>query len=230
MSWEVERATGPAGALHAGSAAELGRQRLVRVLDADRPAVVLGAAQPDSDVDRGRAERLGLEIARRRSGGGAVLVGPGECVWVDLLIRRDDPLWVDDVGAAMHWVGETWTRALGRGELWKGPLVTTAWSSLVCFAGVGPGEVLGPRPPGPAGSGRRALGPKIVGVSQRRTREGALFQTAALLRWRPLDLLGVLTVDPSERSRAAAALEGAATVIGPASPSEVVAALVDALP
>lgn len=233
--WEVERVTGRAADLHAASAELVsGRpRRRVRVLDADRPAVVLGAAQSDAEVDRGRAARLGVDVARRRSGGGAVLVGPGECVWVDLVIPRDDPLWADDVGAAMRWVGELWASALGRGEVWAGPMLDTPWSGRVCFAGVGPGEVVAPAPVSPPRSGsgpRSALGPKLVGVSQRRTRGGALFQTAALLRWRPRQLLEVLTLDGAERSRAAEALAGAAEPIGSATSAEVVAALVDALP
>ncbi len=53
------------------------------------------------------------------------------------------------------------------------------WSDRVCFAGVGPGEVL-------------YDGTKLVGVSQRRTRSGARFQCVLLHRWRPERLIGLL--------------------------------------
>ena len=42
-------------------------------------------------------------------------------------------------------------------------MVTTPWSDLVCFAGLGPGEVL-------------LDGRKLVGLSQRRTRNGVRIQ------------------------------------------------------
>ena len=230
--WSLQRMVGPAGELHAMSGRLLEGAgpggRIVRVLHAERPAVVLGAAQPGSDVDAGRAARLGVDVARRRSGGGAVLVGPGESLWVDIAIPRGDPLWSDDVGAAMAWIGDAWVSALeavgaGPAERWAGRLVSSPSSDKVCFAGVGPGEVL--RPPArvagsPAGrsgvpfAGRGLLGPKVVGISQRRTRAGALFQTAVLLRWRPLDLLDVLVMEPAERARAADQLAGVAEAVG----------------
>ena len=53
------------------------------------------------------------------------------------------------------------------------------WSPLVCFAGVGPGEVL---------LGRR----KLVGISQRRTRNGSRFQCMVHVRWSPDVLVGLL--------------------------------------
>ena len=56
----------------------------------------------------------GIEVVRRRSGGGAVLLVPGEVLWVDVVVPRDDALWDDDVGRATHWLGELWVRALTR--------------------------------------------------------------------------------------------------------------------
>ncbi len=145
---------------------------------------MLGSTQKASEIDTAEARRRGLDVATRRSGGGAVAVGPAESVWVDLVIPPDDPLWGDDVAVAAWWVGDLWAEVLtGLGldglEVWKGPLQRTTWSSRICFAGLGPGEVH---------RGRR----KVVGVSQRRTRVGALFQTAVLLRWQPQDLIAVM--------------------------------------
>ncbi|HEV3402010.1 MAG TPA: hypothetical protein VG078_09350, partial [Acidimicrobiales bacterium] len=51
---------------------------------------------------------------------------------------------------------------------------------------------------------------KIVGVSQRRTRAGALFQCAALLRWAPGELVDLLALSDIRRRQATADLAGAA--------------------
>lgn len=252
--WEVEEVSGPAADLHAASAdlleapGEGSVTRRVRVLHATSPAVVLGSGQSDEVVDRARADRFGIEVARRRSGGGAVLVGPGESVWVDLLVPRSDPLWSDDVRVSMGWVGEVWSEALAGLvpvglSVWRGAMLRTPWSDLVCFAGVGPGEVLATSPPGggrlrgerdPPGCGgavprRGRPGPKLVGVSQRRSRSGALFQSSALLRWRPLDLLDVLALDPAARREAAVDVGSAACGLGSLRSETVVAAFLAAL-
>ena len=57
-------------------------------------------ADADGEVDHRVAGALGVEVVRRRSGGGAVLLLPGEFVWLDLVIPAGDPLWLDDVGQA----------------------------------------------------------------------------------------------------------------------------------
>ena len=163
-------------------------------VEVDRPALVLGSTQPDKVVDRERAAAAGVEVVRRRSGGGAVLLVPGEVIWVDVLVPAGDPLWQADVGKAFGWLGEVWREALARcgveAELHEGALVTTRWSRLVCFAGLGPGEVT-------------VGGRKMVGISQRRTRAGALFQCAALVEWEPSALLDLLVLPEADRSQAA---------------------------
>jgi lipoate-protein ligase A len=181
---------------------------------------VLGSAQPWEVADADACARAGVEIVRRRSGGGAVLLDPGAVLWVDLLIPRDDPLWDDDVGRASHWVGATWAKALTAlgvdAVVHTGALVRTAWSPLVCFAGLGPGElVVGDR--------------KVLGVSQRRSRHAARFQCALLGSWDPGRLLGLLPLAEAERADAATALAG---VAGPAGVQLADAAdvLLDALP
>ena len=161
------------------------------VLEATEAAVVLGSTQPGSVV------RPGTAAVRRRSGGGAVLVEPGGLVWVDVFLPAGDPLWEVDVGRAFAWLGRAWVGALGAGHPHAGPLVTTPWSKLVCFAGLGPGEVT-------------VDGAKVVGMAQRRTRAGALFQCAALLEWHPERLLDRLAVTEEERRRGAEELAGAA--------------------
>ena len=96
-------------------------------------------------MDQEACAAAGVEVVRRRSGGGAVLVDPSSLVWVDLVVAATDPLWSADVGRSMWWVGEAWAKALegaGFGDLsvWKGPMLRSAWSSLVCFAGLGPAK------------------------------------------------------------------------------------------
>ncbi|MCU1448121.1 MAG: biotin/lipoate protein ligase [Acidimicrobiales bacterium] len=156
--------------------------RTARVVEVTDRALVLGSTQPVVNPP-------GIDVVRRRSGGGAVLVGPGEVVWVDLLVPADDPLWEDDVGRSFHWLGRVWAGALaGLGVTdvaWHdGPLVCTPWCRQVCFAGLGPGEVT-------------VAGRKVVGLAQRRTRAGALFQCAALLRWDPATMADLLAL-PAE--------------------------------
>ena len=222
-SWTVTTASGAAADLHADSAAALnapGRGRLVRILEADRPTLVLGSHQPDALFDAPALDAAGVGLARRRSGGGAVLVGPGHVLWADFVITRGDPLWHDDVGRAAWWVGEAWARALaavgvGGGDVWKGALQASRWSPAICFAGLGPGEVT-------------VAGAKVVGVSQRRTTGAALFQTAALLRWSPADYLRLLA-DRPPGEEVPADLQSAATGVGTGRRDGLVPALLSAL-
>ncbi len=167
------------------------------------------------------AATAGIEVVRRRSGGGAVLLDPGAVVWVDAIIPAGDPLWDADVQRATWWIGEAWAAAIdkvgaGPARSWRGGMRATAWSGRVCFAGLGPGEVCrGPQ--------------KMVGVSQRRTRGAALFQTAALLSWDPARLLGLLRLDDGERAQGAIELAPLAVGIGPQRAEALVEALVDGL-
>lgn len=191
----------------------------MRLVEVAGRAVVLGSTQPDDTVDAAAAAAAGLDVVRRRSGGGAVLVGPGELVWLDAFVPAGDRLWSDDVGRAAHWVGRLWAGALrgvGVDATWHdGSLVGTPWSRLVCFAGLGPGEVC-------------VGGAKVVGLSQRRTRGGAWLSSAALLQWDPMALLAVLALTPADRERAAVQLADAAAPVGvPAADLE--AALLDSL-
>lgn len=150
--------------------------------------LVLGSAQRASDVDQRVADALGITVVQRRSGGGAVLLVPGEFMWLDLVIPSTDPLWLDDVGQAMVWVGELWQRAFSELGI-KATVNTTVttrqeapWSRQVCFAGLGFGEVV-------------VGGTKLVGISQRRTRAAARFQSLCHFRWRP-ELVAALVAAP----------------------------------
>jgi lipoate-protein ligase A len=218
--WRVVHERGPAADLHAASAGALNAPavgRLVRICTPTTPALVLGSHQPDSPFDPDRLESAGVELARRRSGGSAVLVGAGRILWVDFVIGRDDPLWDDDVGRAAWWVGGLWADALGAaglggGDVWVGPMRSCDWSKVVCFAGVGPGEV--------AVGGR-----KVVGICQRRTVRAALFQTAGLLEWDPEEYTSLMRPSGLDPAR----LRDAAGGIGAEAEDAAKAALLDRL-
>ncbi|MEM9518413.1 MAG: hypothetical protein AAGA37_03775 [Actinomycetota bacterium] len=143
------------------------------------PALVLGSTQPMDVVDLERAGAGGYEVTRRRSGGGSVWLAPGAQVWVDIWVPAGDPLWDDDVARAAVPIGTAWQsslRELGLGtglSVHDGGMQDRPWSALVCFAGVGPGEVVDRE------------GRKWVGISQRRTRTWIRLQTMAHRIWDP---------------------------------------------
>lgn len=202
--WRIEHRLGSPAFLH-GLALPDPLRRSVWVMGATSAAVALGSAQRPETVDRARAEAAGLDIVRRHSGGGAVLLQPGDMRWLDVLLPADDPYWDDDVGRSFLWLGEVWVEALASvgivGEVHTGAPVRGEWSSLVCFAGLGTGEVT-------------IAGRKAVGFSQRRTRSGARFQCMVHADWDPAPLLEVLALGPDERGRAAVALDEIATGVG----------------
>lgn len=203
--WIVERRAGPAAELHAAPMPDP-VVPAVWVLDATAPALVLGSAQREDHVDAAALERAGVDLVRRRSGGGAVFVVPGGSLWIDLLIPRGDPLWDDDVGRAMHWVGAAWSAALHDlgvdGRVHQGSMVRSEWSGHVCFAGLGPGEVTD------------AEHRKIVGISQRRTRAGARFQTVVHLgATRVDDVVDLLALGAEERAALREALRASTATL-----------------
>jgi len=196
--WEVDRRAGSPSELHAGwpQVEAQPTSRRVAVCRPDRPAVVLGSTQAEATVDRQRLASRGATLARRRSGGGAVWVAPDDPVWIDLWLPAGDDLWMTDVTVSFEWVGTVWSRALEAVGV-PGTVVhqgravpTTGWASLVCFGGLGAGEV--------SASGGR----KVVGLAQRRTRQGAWYHGAVYARWDPGPLLDVLAIADEARARA----------------------------
>jgi lipoate---protein ligase len=151
----------------------------------DRPAVVLGSRQHTDVLDLDACRAAGVEVAHRRSGGGLVHLVPGEVIWVDVIVPAGHPAASGDVRASMVWMGERWAEALRETgsssglSVHRGGMETSSWSDLLCFAGVGPGEVL-------------LDGRKLVGISQRRTRHGSRFQCAVHLHADPTRLLPLL--------------------------------------
>ena len=132
-----------------------------------------------------------------------MLVTVDDPVWIDVWIPSVDPLWHADVERAFDWIGSAWASALGRTGIEglsthrEGSAACTRWSKLVCFGGVGTGEVV-------TGDGR-----KIVGLAQRRNRHGAWFHGACVLLWDPAPLVDLLDLPEAERNEATADLAAA---------------------
>ena len=204
--WLIDRRRGSAAHLHALDWPDP-LARAVWILDVDASALVLGSTQATGDVDLVQLSRSGFELARRRSGGGAVLLEPDGSVWVDVFIPRGDPHWHDDLSHSFTWLGQAWAAALadlamGAGLVHQGGLVAGPYGRQVCFAGLGPGEVT-------------IGGVKVVGLSQRRTRAGARFQCVVYRAYDPAPLAALTDVVPAELppvlvvDRPAAAIESA---------------------
>lgn len=197
MTFSVVRRRESAAAFH-GREPERPFPRSVWVAEPTAPALVLGSTQHPDVVDP--AARI--DVVRRRSGGGAVLVAPGAQLWCDVLLPAEDRLWNADVGRSFLWLGDAWVAALAElgvpARRHEGAMVAGRWSKLVCFAGLGPGEVT------------TLEGAKLVGISQRRTRAGARFQCSVpLVPWDPARIVGLLDLSGSDRAEATADLLGA---------------------
>jgi lipoate-protein ligase A len=231
----VEDRVGDAAELHAGWPAAERRPDLagVAACRVTAPAVVLGSTQPELVIDRERVGEAGIAVTRRRSGGGAVLVTPDDPVWIDVWLPASHPLWCGDVGRAFDWLGDAWVDALatsgvtGLSAHRQGYVSCTRWSSLVCFGGIGTGEVA------------TADGLKVVGLAQRRNRHGSWFQGACVLRWDPAPLVDVLVMTAEEREACAADLGRAVVGVAelcestgspPVDRAGIVTAFIDALP
>jgi lipoate-protein ligase A len=221
------------------------RRRAAVVRAVPHPTLVLGSTQAADLVAPDALRERSVELVRRRGGGGAVYLEPGSHLWVDAWIPRDDVLWAHDVSVAAEWVGQWWIEALvgvgigtrnggGAGievrggsmagglSVHTGRSVPGALGDLVCFAGRGPGEVF-------------FDDRKIVGLSQWRSREGALFSSCAYLEWNAEPLLDLLSFDDVTRSELAGDLRDVAVGVGASSSSgrelaDVRARLSDAFP
>lgn len=160
----------------------------LRWYHATAPALVLGRGQGKLALHAGE-----LEVVTRFSGGGAVLLDEG-LLSLDVLLPSDHPLLGGDPLAVFDRVGHAWARALrslGVPDLTVHTGASTARRrgtpreqllAAVCYATIGRGEVL-------------ADGRKLVGLAQRRRRQGALVQCGLLRQWRPEPLLRALGAD-----------------------------------
>jgi len=190
----VEVRRGDAGELH-GDVGSIDPDGVtIRWCVPQAAAVVLGSRQSDDTVDPDRCAASGLAVVRRRSGGGAVLVDPEAAIWIDVLVPLPSRVIPDDLRASMVVVGRWWRAALDsvlRADttppadlaVHDGAVTAGEWGEVVCFAGLGPGEVT-------------LRGAKLVGLSQRRTRDLARFQSQVHLTDPTDRLVGVLSRRP----------------------------------
>lgn len=185
--WRAHEWSGPAGEFHER---DIFGRRSVWLCNVTSSVLVLGSSQKDTDIDPAAARRLNLDVARRRTGGGAVFLDPSDSIWIDVMIGRDDMLWTDDVSDSMIWLGQAfvdalspWVRASVRTERFD----AGADGKVVCFASSAPGEVF-------------AHNEKLVGISQRRGRWGARYQCVIYRRWSPEKWVDAIA-DPEVRER-----------------------------
>lgn len=170
--WQVHEWSGSARDFHGR---DLPMSTALWLVRAQSPSVVLGSSQREDSIDVVAANDAGFDVFRRRTGGGAVLVD-ATALWVDVMLPRDHPWWTDDVSASMLWLGESWARVLTQLSsaktfvVHRGAMMHSVVSDAVCFAGRAPGEVF-------------VSDKKIVGISQRRGREGARFQCVVYTTW-----------------------------------------------
>ena len=171
-------------------AMELPPERAMWWCQVDAPTLILGSTQSADDVNQNTAVECDVSVTRRRSGGGAVFVHPADSVWIDITISRDDPLWKDDVSESMLWLGECFVAALSpwvHAEVYRDSFSTEIDGRVVCFASSSPGEVF---------VGQN----KLVGISQRRGRDGARFQCVLYRQWKPGEWSSILaSVDVQSR-------------------------------
>jgi lipoate---protein ligase len=184
--WTIARRRSTASEFHALPIPD-DPQPQIWVHELTAPALVLGSMQRDDVVDRSACARAGVEVVRRRSGGGAVWLAPDEVVWIDMIIPRGVPGWSDDIHRPMVWLGHHLAEAFQRCgvddvNVHDGAMATTAHSRLICFDGLGPGELT-----------RGAA--KLVGISQRRTRDAARLQCCWYSAYRPESLTAMLRTD-----------------------------------
>jgi lipoate-protein ligase A len=182
----LETYRGTVAEFHASDLLAEARPRVVGYAAANA-ALVLGSRQQLDIVDCAACRDAGIEVVKRRSGGGVVLVEPGAMAWFDVVVPAADVRFqsvAGDVGASMRWLGGHIVTALaglgvGGTSVHAAAMTGGRWAEVVCFAGLGPGEVvLGAR--------------KLVGISQRRTRLGSRFQCMVHVRWSPHVLVGLL--------------------------------------
>lgn len=153
-------------------------------------AVVMGSAQKPSQFDQVTLRADGIQLAERRTGGGAVYIDPASMIWVDLWIPSSMELSKLAPRRLFSLVGQWWQRALANTglpiQMSPEPGAPNELSRLACWAGAGWGELW--------------LGDfKVLGLSQRRTRMGARVQTMVALDDSPIEVVRYLRADDATK-------------------------------
>ena len=141
--------------------------------------MVLGSTQNATQYLVDFCTANSLNLVKRASGGTGVILRRAQVIWIDVGLPSKDPLLEQDLSRSFHFLALAWLDALKsvgivQGQIHAGKMRRSLDFSQVCFAGVGPGEIL---------VGER----KLVGMAQRRSEHGAYFHTMAYLEF-PMDL------------------------------------------
>lgn len=169
----------------------------------DTPAIIMGCSQRPDEAQLQSAERAGLPIMRRGSGGGAVMAGPW-MLSVTLFIPEAHEIGSLNIIKIFSWLEKIWIQALNDcGVDCKGVDKTLIDQSKqiakqqevqwACYGSLSHGEVVSPD------------GRKLVGLAQIRKRKGVALVSG--LQLYPCDwhvLCDVVANDPSK----AAVLDG----------------------
>lgn len=211
-SWNEHHWHGTAGDFHSMN---LDAERALWWCDVSRSALIVGSSQSVSLIDEQCASRNGVDVVRRRSGGGLVYVDPVDSVWIDITIPVNDSFWAVDVTTSMMWLGQVFVDALSpwvKAEVYSSSYKAGDFGRAVCFASQSPGEVF--------------VGDhKLVGISQRRTRDGARFQCVVYRQWNPEPWLPCVA-----DAHAALGVERLQVATLAASATDIVAAVFNSLP
>jgi len=171
---EVQSYAGTTAELHALPMPTAGERAALWVMAPTKAALAMGSSQTADQFDQERLAADGVELAPRRSGGGAVFIDPASTVWIDLVAPRSSLLWSSELAENFLLVGRIWQQALAAigvdSELCVESSARTDAATWACWAGLGWGELVH----GPEGA-------KLVGLSQRRTRWGCRVQAMAVL-------------------------------------------------
>lgn len=105
---------GPASAsdFHGRAVDDVGHALRLWWFDPIRPALVLGSTQDQSLLRVAACGERGVDVVKRRSGGGLVYVSPEHTLWADVIVPSSHRVWNVDVGKASEWIGECWLAAL----------------------------------------------------------------------------------------------------------------------
>ena len=163
---------GTVAELHARAMPTEGERSELWVMRPTAAAVAMGSAQRAEHFDQAQLANDHIELAPRRSGGGAVFVDPASTLWIDVLAPRSSPWWSSELAENFLIVGRVWQRALASLGIEANICLQSPENSDVarhaCWAGLGWGELT-------VGDA------KVVGLSQRRTRWGARIQAMAVV-------------------------------------------------
>lgn len=172
--WRIVEEVGLASTFHRDPMRNIA-QRTCSFVRITRNALVLGSSQNRESVSEETLRELDAELVTRRSGGGAVYLEMDGQLWIEISVPRRDPLFRNDLAESFIPIGEMFVSllrefALPDISIHLGRLEVSDAASAICFAGLGPGEVT-------------FEGAKIVGIAQRRTALGSVFQCTLYARF-----------------------------------------------